>query len=98
MSAMSRSWQQMFNTGDGAQPPADETPEERGGLFRRMRDSLSKSRRAMSQQLQAVVFNPADPEGWERLEEALIAADCGGPAAGEGVEGAGGAGGAPGPG
>ncbi len=86
MSAMSRSWQQMFNTGDGAQPPADETPEERGGLFRRMRDSLSKSRRAMSQQLQAVVFNPADPEVWERLEEALIAADCGVPATVEVIE------------
>ena len=86
MSAMSRSWQQMFNTGDGAQPPADGTPEERGGLFRRMRDSLSKSRRAMSQQLQAVVFNPADPEVWERLEEALIAADCGVPATVEVIE------------
>jgi len=86
MSPMSRSWQQMFNTGDGAQPPADETPEERGGLFRRMRDSLSKSRRAMSQQLQAVVFNPADPEVWERLEEALIAADCGVPATVEVIE------------
>ncbi len=45
-----------------------------------MRDSLSKSRRAMTQQLQTVMFDPADPEVWERLEEALIVADCGVPA------------------
>ena len=42
-----------------------------------MRDSLSKSRRAMTQQLAAVMFDPADADVWERLEEALIAADCG---------------------
>ena len=34
----------------------------------------------MTQQLAAVVFNPADAEVWERLEEALILADCGVPA------------------
>jgi fused signal recognition particle receptor len=80
MSAVSRSWQQMFNTG-AASPVAEQEPEEsRSGLFRRMRDSLSKSRRAMAQQLQAVVFSPSDPAVWERLEEALIQADCGVPA------------------
>jgi fused signal recognition particle receptor len=42
-----------------------------------MRDSLSKSRRAMTQQLAAVMFDPADADVWERLEEALIGADCG---------------------
>jgi fused signal recognition particle receptor len=83
---MSRSWQQMFNTGSEAPPAPEEMQEEQSGLFRRMRDSLSKSRRAMTQQLQAVVFNPADPEVWERLEEALIAADCGVPATVEVIE------------
>jgi len=70
----------MFNTGAAAaaEPEADE--QERGGLFRRMRDSLSKSRRAMTQQLTAVMFDPADADVWERLEEALITADCGVPA------------------
>ena len=73
-------WEQMFNTGAAAaaEPEADE--QERGGLFRRMRDSLSKSRRAMTQQLTAVMFDPADADVWERLEEALITADCGVPA------------------
>jgi fused signal recognition particle receptor len=42
-----------------------------------MRESLSKSRRAMTQQLAAVMFDPADADVWERLEEALILADCG---------------------
>jgi fused signal recognition particle receptor len=76
----------MFNTGSEQVAVADEPEESRGGLFRRMRDSLSKSRRAMTQQLQAVMFDPADPEVWERLEEALIMADCGVPATVEVIE------------
>ena len=69
----------MFMTGR-APVEHPEDAEQRAGLFRRMRDSLGKSRRAMTQQLSAVVFNPADTEVWERLEEALILADCGVPA------------------
>jgi fused signal recognition particle receptor len=46
-------------------------------MFSRLRDSLSKSRRAFADQLAAVAFDPADDEAWERLEEALIAADVG---------------------
>ena len=76
----------MFNTGTEQVAVADDPEEGRGGLFRRMRDSLSKSRRAMTQQLQAVMFDPADPEVWERLEEALIMADCGVPATVEVIE------------
>ena len=76
----------MFNTGSEQVAVADDPEESRGGLFRRMRDSLSKSRRAMTQQLQAVMFDPADPEVWERLEEALIMADCGVPATVEVIE------------
>ncbi|MGN6378246.1 MAG: signal recognition particle-docking protein FtsY [Gaiellales bacterium] len=75
---MTRTWQTMFNTGEGEAP--DEPEEQRGGMFSRLRDSISRSRRAMAQQLAGVVFNPADDEVWERLEEALIAADCGVPA------------------
>jgi fused signal recognition particle receptor len=76
---MTRTWQTMFNTGDGA-PPEEDAESQRGGMFSRLRDSISRSRRAMAQQLAGVVFNPADEEVWERLEEALIAADCGVPA------------------
>ncbi len=66
----------MFDTGDRAAPAVVDRERE-AGFFSRMRQSLSKSRRAMAQQLQAVMFNPADPQVWERLEEALIFADCG---------------------
>src|SRR5207237_4150245 len=56
---------------------APEAEEERTGLFARLRDSLGKSRRALTQQLAAAAFDPQDEEAWERLEEALIAADVG---------------------
>ena len=49
------------------------------GFFGRLRDSLGKSRRALTGQLAAAAFDPADDEAWERLEEALIAADVGVP-------------------
>jgi fused signal recognition particle receptor len=74
---MPTSWEQMFNTGAAAPADGETDQERRGGLLSRMRDSLSKSRRAMTQQLAAVMFDPADADVWERLEEALILADCG---------------------
>ncbi|MDX6545955.1 MAG: fused signal recognition particle receptor, partial [Gaiellales bacterium] len=74
---MPTSWEQMFNTGTAAPADGETDQERRGGLLSRMRESLSKSRRAMTQQLAAVMFDPADADVWERLEEALILADCG---------------------
>jgi fused signal recognition particle receptor len=76
---MARSWSELLGE-DGA---AGETEEERRGLFGRLRESLSKSRRALTQELAAAAFDPADDEAWERLEEALIAADVGVPATAE---------------
>jgi fused signal recognition particle receptor len=54
---------------------ADE--EKRRGWFGRLRESLSSSRQALTREL---LFDPSDEEAWERIEEALIAADCGVPA------------------
>ena len=51
--------------------------------FARLRDSLSKSRRALTEQIAAAAFDPADDLAWERLEEALIQADVGVPATAE---------------
>jgi fused signal recognition particle receptor len=70
--------------GDSDNP--DETEEERAGFFTRLRDSLGKTRRAMTDQLAAAAFDPADDESWERLEEALIAADVGVPTTAELVQ------------
>ena len=83
---MPTTWEQMFDTGRDASVATEAEEEERRGLFSRMRESLSKSRRAMTQQLTAVMFDPADADVWERLEEALIYADCGVPATVEVIE------------
>jgi fused signal recognition particle receptor len=69
---MTRSWGELL--GEAA---PDETEEEQRGFFGRLRESLSKSRRALTDQLAAVAFDPADDAAWERLEEALIQADVG---------------------
>ncbi|MBA3843369.1 MAG: signal recognition particle-docking protein FtsY [Actinobacteria bacterium] len=58
----------------GARP---ESEEERRGLFGRLRESLGKSRRALTEQIVVAAFDPSDDASWERLEEALIYADVG---------------------
>jgi fused signal recognition particle receptor len=75
---MARSWGEFLGDAD----TSDETEEQREGFFTRLRDSLGKTRRAMTEQL-AATFDPADDEAWERLEEALIAADVGVPTTAE---------------
>jgi fused signal recognition particle receptor len=73
---MSRTWGELL--GDAGN---DETPADQAGFFGRLRESLSKSRRALTQQL--VTFDPNEEDAWERLEEALITADVGVPATAE---------------
>jgi len=70
---VARSWSELLGEADAA--PEPET--ERVGRFARLRESLSKSRRALSEQIAAAAFDPADDLAWERLEEALIQADVG---------------------
>jgi fused signal recognition particle receptor len=76
---MARSWAELLGE-DGAH---EETDSEHQGFFSRLRDSLGKSRRALTDQLALAAFDPADEEAWERLEEALIAGDVGVPATAE---------------
>jgi fused signal recognition particle receptor len=70
---MARSWSELL----GEENAAPEPEEARGGMFARLRESLSKSRRALSEQIAAAAFDPGDDAAWERLEEALITADVG---------------------
>ena len=70
---MPRSWGELLGE-EGAQP---EPEADRSGLFSRLRDSLSKSRRALTAELASAAFDPGDDAAWERLEEALIRADVG---------------------
>jgi fused signal recognition particle receptor len=78
---VARSWAELLGDEGAA---ADEA--ERSGLFSRLRDSLGKSRRALTEELALGSFDPADDAAWERLEEALIAADVGVPATAELVQ------------
>jgi fused signal recognition particle receptor len=77
-----RSWAELLGE-DNAQP---EPEAERAGLFSRLRDSLSKSRTALTAELASATFDPGDAAAWERLEEALIRADVGVPATAELVQ------------
>jgi fused signal recognition particle receptor len=79
---MARSWGEFLGDPDA---PA-ETEAEQDGFFSRLRDSLGKSRRALTEQIAAAAFDPGDEEAWERLEEALIAADVGVPTTAELVQ------------
>ena len=79
---MARSWGEFLGDTD----TSDETPDEQSGFLSRLRDSLGKSRRALTEQIAAAALDPGDDEAWERLEEALIAADVGVPTTAELVQ------------
>jgi fused signal recognition particle receptor len=79
---MPTSWQEIFDLGarETAGPGEEaESEEQRRGVFRRLRESLTKSRQALVEEISASLFDRIDEETWERLEEALILADAGAP-------------------
>jgi fused signal recognition particle receptor len=80
--AVARSWAELLGE-DGTAPEAE---DERRGLFGRLRESLSRSRQALTAEIAAAAFDPGDELAWERLEEALIAGDVGVPATAELVQ------------
>jgi fused signal recognition particle receptor len=68
---------------------SSEEPEPEGrrsGVFRRLRESLSKSRQALAEEISSSFFDRLDEETWEQLEEALILADVGVPTTAKVVE------------
>ncbi|HSJ18864.1 MAG TPA: signal recognition particle-docking protein FtsY [Solirubrobacterales bacterium] len=80
---MATTWDDVFELPDGAAAQAPAAPtepdEEHGGVLRRLRDSLSKSRKALADELSASLGETLDAETWGRLEETLILADVGAP-------------------
>ncbi|MFN2471043.1 MAG: signal recognition particle-docking protein FtsY [Gaiellaceae bacterium] len=78
---MARTWAELLGEDGGT-----ESPEDPGGWFSRLRDSLSKSRQALTAELALGSFDAADETAWERLEESLIMADVGVPATAELVQ------------
>ena len=86
---MATSWQEILDLGSRASANASAAPEpeeQRRGVFRRFRESLSKSRKALTEELSSSFFERIDEETWERLEEALILADTGAPTTAKVVE------------
>jgi fused signal recognition particle receptor len=80
---VSTSWQEIVDLGARSSAAIataeEEAPEPRRGVFKRLRESLSKSRQALQEEISASVFDKIDDETWELLEEALILADVGAP-------------------
>jgi fused signal recognition particle receptor len=79
---MATTWQEMIDRGSRASAndsAAAEAEPGRRGVFKRLRESLSKSRQALTEEISASLFDRIDDETWERLEEALILADAGAP-------------------
>ena len=82
---MARSWQEAIDTGEAEPAPdeAAEAPARRRGAFRRLRESLGRSRQALQAELASSIGDRLDAEAFERIEEALIMADVGAPATAE---------------
>jgi fused signal recognition particle receptor len=86
-------WQEILDLGAREAPAAiepdggEEGAEGRRGVLRRLRESLSRSRAALSEEISASLFDRIDEQTWERLEEALILADVGAPTTARVVEG-----------
>src|ERR1700742_1118740 len=79
---MATSWQEILDLGSRESANVSPEPEEherRRGVFRRLRESLSASRKALTEEISPSLFDRIDDETWELLEEALILADVGAP-------------------
>jgi len=80
---VARDWSDLFITSEeldaGAlrEPSPEGEPGRRRGLFRRLRESMAKTRQALGSEIHATLFGVLDEHTWERLEEALIMADVG---------------------
>ncbi len=80
---MARDWNELFITSEtGHTGPSDDgsevnEPRRRGSFFRRLRESMAKTRQALGGEIHATLFGALDDATWERLEEALIMADVG---------------------
>jgi fused signal recognition particle receptor len=76
---VARDWSDLFITDGAARDASESVPaaDKRRGVFRRLRENLSKTRQALSGEIQATLWKTLDEHTWERLEEALIMADVG---------------------
>jgi fused signal recognition particle receptor len=84
---MAREWSELLRLrGEAPAPDPEAAIEERGGFFRRLRESLRATREALGGELGASFARTLETQDWEALEEALITADVGAPATAAVVE------------
>jgi len=76
---VARDWSDLFITDEATRDESEPVAatDKRRGVFRRLRENLSKTRLALSGEIQATLWRTLDEHTWERLEEALIMADVG---------------------
>jgi fused signal recognition particle receptor len=74
---MDADWRRAFDTGEDAPEANQAGAEDRAGMLGRLREGLSRSRKALTAELSASITDRIDEGTWERLEEALILADVG---------------------
>jgi fused signal recognition particle receptor len=78
---VARDWSELIITdaqsGSAGDGESGQSRERRRGLFKRLRENLSKTRQALGSEIHATLFSKLDEHTWERLEEALIMADVG---------------------
>ena len=74
---MPKTWTDAFDLGDREVPDAPADEGQGGGLFKRLREGLSRSRQALGAELSSSFTDRVDEQTWEAIEEALILADVG---------------------
>ena len=76
---MPKTWSDAFDLGDREVPDLPAEDEGQGGFFKRLREGLGRSRRALGAELGSSFTDRVDDQTWEQIEEALILADVGAP-------------------
>ena len=76
---MPQTWTDAFDLGDRDVPDVATGDEKGAGVFKRLREGLSRSRQALGAELSSSFTDRVDEETWEQIEEALILADVGAP-------------------
>lgn len=77
---MTTDWDDILDLGETPEVTTEPAPgptEDSRGAFARLRDSLGRSRRALSQELSSSFRERVDDQSWESLEESMILADVG---------------------
>lgn len=79
-------WRAALDLGGGSSGESSERDQGEAGLFSRFRDSLDRTRKALSAELGSSFRGSVDSGTWESIEELLVLADVGVPTTAKAVE------------